>query len=118
MKSITTFDIVLMPFPFTDLSTTKRRPVLILHGYEWPKLPPHYLVAMVTSQTDALKFPEDVRLGQWQEAGLPKISLVRLGKLVTLDGSLLIKRLGRLSTTDQTAIKRMFKRHYGHLVSG
>ncbi len=115
MKSITAFELVLLPFPFTDLSTHKKRPALVLHRYDWPRLPNHFLVAMVTSQLDGLKLPEDVKVAHWKEAGLPKPSLVRLGKLVTLEGSLIIRKLGILNKEDQSAMRRMFKRHYGSL---
>ena len=115
MKSITTFDVVLLPFPFTNLSATKRRPALVLHRYDWPKLPDHFLVAMITSQLDGLKLPEDFLIQEWEKSGLPKPSLIRLGKLVTLDGSLLIKKLGTLSEGDQNRARKLLKKHYGEL---
>lgn len=51
---------------------------------------------MVTSQLSGLAFPGDTVLAKWTEAGLPKPSLVRLAKVVAVDGSLIRKKLGTL----------------------
>ena len=42
-------DLALVPFPFTDLKTTKKRPALVLAVIPSKILPTLYIVAMVTS---------------------------------------------------------------------
>ena len=48
-------------------------------------------------------------LVDWQKAGLPKLTLVRLAKVVTLDRKLAKRKLGRLLKTDQQSIMTKFK---------
>lgn len=86
-------DIVLLPFPFSDLSASKKRPVLIL---KTPNQQGDFLAIQITSQPgfdNALVLQQqDFALGL-----LPKISFVRPDKLVTLNTSLIVQRMGKLS---------------------
>jgi len=72
-------------------------------------LPEHYIIAMVTSQLTGLPFPGDTLLVKWREAGLPKPSLVRLAKVVTIELSLIRKKLGALHAADRKTIRRHFR---------
>ena len=89
-------DIVLIPFPFTDLTGVKNRPALILVETD-----SDITVSFITTQ---VKWEEefDVRLEPTNENGLKKTSLIRLSKLSTIDKDLVIGRLGRL--TDQEIV--------------
>ena len=86
-------DIVLLPFPFTDLSANKKRPVLILKA---PNFQGDFLAVPITSlsgyENSLALQQDDFTLGL-----LPKISFVRPDKLVTLNKSLVIQRIGKLS---------------------
>jgi mRNA interferase MazF len=113
---MTPFDLVLLPFPFTDLRTTRQRPCVILSAFQPRGLTEHYVVAMVTSQLSGLAFPGDTVLVKWSEAGLPKPSLVRLAKVVTVDGALIRKKLGTLQETDRKVMRRQFRQVFSELV--
>lgn len=86
-------DIVLLPFPYSDLSASKKRPVLIL---KTPNQHGDFLAIQITSQAgfdNALVLQQqDFALGL-----LPKISFARPDKLVTLSTSLIVQRMGKLS---------------------
>lgn len=116
MKSITPFDIVLVPFPFTSLTILKKRPALVLATVHPAKLPGHLVVAMITSQLDGVSFPNDVLLKEWGKAGLPKPSLVRLSKIVTLEESMIQKTIGKLTKKDEPLVRSEFKRLFCALV--
>lgn len=113
MKSTTLFDVILVPFPFADLSTKKRRPCLVLARVTPKRLPRHFVVCMVTSQLDGVAFEHDHVLRDYAAAGLPKPSLVRVAKLVTIEETLLLKRLGALSKADRASVGRNVEALFG-----
>lgn len=52
-----------------------------------------HLCAMMTSQVKGLSFPQDITINDWKNANLPKATLVRLAKVVTLEKTLIKKLL-------------------------
>jgi len=84
-------DIVLIPFPFTDLSGIKNRPALILVDGE-----SDIIVSFITTQ---LKWQEDfdVKIEPSSSNGPKRISLLRLSKLATIDKEMVIGKLGNVA---------------------
>lgn len=93
-------DIVLIPFPFTDLSGSKNRPALILISGK-----ADITLAFISTQIKN-KETTDILLEPSFENGLKKDSVVRLSKLATLDKDLAIGRLGRI---DEATVKQVNK---------
>ncbi len=86
-------DIVLIPFPFSDLSGAKNRPAVILIETD-----EDVTVAFITTQVKwATEF--DVLLQPSELNGLKKVSLIRLNKLATIDKELVIGLLGYMDKT-------------------
>jgi len=87
--------IVVVPFPFTDLSLIKRRPALILHETKYD-----IVVAYISSVMPPVISPEDVLIPQSRPSfvgtGLLSDSVIMLDKLVTLEKSLIIRTLGEV----------------------
>jgi mRNA interferase MazF len=108
--NIESYDIVLVPFPFSDLSSKKQRPCLVLASYRPRSLPSHLVVAMITSQIKKPHFPFDVVLRDYESAKLPLPSLVRIGKIVTIDTTIVKKKLGSLTEVDRKSIRNEFKK--------
>ena len=102
------WDIVAVPFPFTDRSIQKKRPALVLSQEEFNQQG-HTLLAMITSTT--LRWESDSPISEPASAGLSTPCVVRL-KLFTLDNRLILRRLGALSRADQehvaAALRRLF----------
>ena len=69
----------------------------------------------MTSQLDSITFPYDVKVKDWKTSNLPKPTLVRLSKLVTLDSQLVRKTIGRLTPQDQQTIKKNFSKIFNSL---
>ena len=84
-------DIVLVPFPFTDLSATKNRPALVLISED-----ADVTLAFITTRRYWEK-EWDLYLEPSAENGLKKESIVRLAKITTLDKELILGRLGTIS---------------------
>ncbi|AIE74293.1 MULTISPECIES: type II toxin-antitoxin system PemK/MazF family toxin, partial [unclassified Synechocystis] len=88
-------DIVLVPFPFSDLSQTKLRPAVILwvdsQGQD-------VTVCFISSRNIDQISPEEVALipedPEFSETGLKVASKIRVTKIVTIDRKLLQRRLG------------------------
>lgn len=103
MAAYNRFDVVKVPFPFTDRKASKTRPALVLSGAKLFNAPAaHSVMAMITSAGHA-PWPLDVAISDLAGAGLPAPSMIRM-KLFTLDNRLILKRLGKLGSRDQRAV--------------
>jgi len=103
-------EVALVRFPFTDLAAAKKRPALVLARVARSPRNRLAIVAMITSQVEALKLDGDVLLADWKAAGLLHPSLLRLAKVATVDEQLIDKTIGRLSTRDLGAGRDAFHR--------
>jgi mRNA interferase MazF len=103
------WDIVRVPFPYTDRPVRQRRPALIVAipgmqaqlGFLW--------VLMITS-ADNRGWPGDVLVSDHPDAGLPVQSLVRTEKIATVDGRD-AERIGRLPEANRQPVTRQLRRH-------
>jgi mRNA interferase MazF len=87
--------------PFTAGTASKRRPILVL----W--LDAADLVAAAVTSA-APRFVTDVALADWKASGLRVPSTVRLSRLDCLEQSLLIARIGMISSRDAQVIKQIW----------
>ncbi len=87
-------DIVLITFPFTDLSGKKLRPAVVLAQNS-----SDFTVSFITTQV-GWQEETDLIVQPHPENGLRRTSLIRTGKIATLDRSLAKGLLGKLSTTE------------------
>ena len=102
MTSFEFGDIVLVPFPFTDQSTTKQRPAVVVSASTYNAERPDLIVMAVTSQVRA-ENRFDIPLQHWQSARLIKPSVVK-PVIATIERRLVIKKLGRLVETDRQTL--------------
>ncbi|WP_221901377.1 type II toxin-antitoxin system PemK/MazF family toxin [Bathymodiolus platifrons methanotrophic gill symbiont] len=94
------FDIVKVPFPFTDKLASKNRPALIISSTKsFNNKIEHSVMAMITSAKQS-DWPLDTVITDINAAGLPVASLIRL-KLFTLDHRLVRGVLGKLRVLSQ-----------------
>ena len=95
-------DVVLLPIPFTDLSSHKVRPAIVVgHG----SFPGDLFVVPVTSQLAHADFP----LIDWAAAGLNVRSAVK-GQLATVEDRLVRKVVGQISPADQATLDEHLRR--------
>lgn len=108
MASFERFDVVRVPFPFTDRQADKNRPALVVSNRAAFNRPAgHSVMAMITSAGHA-PWPLDVPIGDLKGAGLPAPSIVRF-KLFTLDHRLLRGTLGRLAEKDRAKVQKAMR---------
>lgn len=90
-------EIVHAAFPFTDLTTSKRRPCLVLARCDSPS---DFLVAFITASPTSPRSAHAVAIDpthpNWRGTGLKRPSLIRADKLTTLHLSVISGAIGIL----------------------
>lgn len=99
-------DLVLVPFPFTDQSATKRRPAVVVSSAAYHRTRPDLLIMAVTSQQPSTLSVGEVQVQDWRGAGLLKPSVLK-PVITTIDPALVLKKLGQLTSTDQAALRQV-----------
>jgi mRNA interferase MazF len=107
MPTYKPFDVVVVPFPFTDRTTTKKRPALVLSSELFNSGIGHSVMAMITTASHSA-WPLDVGITNLDVAGLKSSSIIRM-KLFTIDHALIQKQIGHLSMQDQKSVGSSLK---------
>ncbi|HCC83509.1 TPA: hypothetical protein DEP96_01515 [Candidatus Uhrbacteria bacterium] len=95
-------DIVLIPFPFSDLSGHKVRPGLVLYEQKGGE---DFIVVFISSVKQAKLGNFDVRIKASQTNGLKADSFIRTDKIATLQKKIVLGELGKLETTAYKLVK-------------
>jgi mRNA interferase MazF len=105
-------DVILVPFPFTDQSTTKRRPAVVVSSDTYHRERPDLVILAVTSQVRPAAGLGEVAVAKWKEAGLLKPSVLK-PVLATIERSLVLRKLGRLEEEDRRELRELLRRILG-----
>ena len=97
-------DIVLVPFPFTDQSATKKRPAVVISSNAYQDTRPDLIIMAVTSQVRSTSAIGEMHIRGWKGAGLIKPSVVK-PVITTIEASLVLRRLGRLELQEQQTLR-------------
>ena len=89
-------DIVLIPIPFTDLTTTKKRPVLVMSSDYYNDTADDIIVVAITSNVDEKPYNVSLTSDDLVEGELLKNSCIKSDKLYTLAQSIVIKKFGHV----------------------
>lgn len=101
-------DVVLVPFPFSDLSTIKVRPAVVISGSLYQTTEPDLILAALTSKVGTATGPFDYVLNDWQKAGLRSPSALK-PVLLTLQPTRVIYTIGTLDSADLTAVEQRLR---------
>ena len=107
MLSTTTFrrgDVVLVPFPFTDLTGNSQRPALVISDDPYHQTTDDIIIALITGRISTARRAGDHTILDWQSAGLLRPSKVR-ARLATIDGRIVVRGLGHMPATDMSAFE-------------
>ena len=106
-------DVVLVPFPFTDQTASKKRPAVVISSDGYHERRPDVIVMAVTSQilrpAGAIG---EVLISDWQGAGLPKASLIK-PVIATIEQGLILRKLGSLQGSDVQALRSALRQVIG-----
>jgi mRNA interferase MazF len=103
------WDVVTVPFPFTDKLAVKKRPALVLSNTAFNRSDKTVL-AMITTRGHR-PWPGDSEIEEYFEAGLNLQCQVRL-KIFTIDNRLLLKKIGHLAEIDSNKVKNHLHQHF------
>ena len=92
-------DVVLVPFPFTDQTATKKRPSVVVSSAAYNKTRPDVILMAITGRLSGYSRIGEVSVSDWKSAGLLKASTIK-PILTTIEKSLIIRTLGHLRQED------------------
>lgn len=102
-RAFSPFDVVVVPFPYSDRLAEKRRPAIVVSASQLAAKFGLVWLAMVTS-ADNRRWDGDVDVSDLTLAGLPAPSFVRPTKIATVDSHRVLQRIGRLAVKDARAV--------------
>ncbi|MFA6530224.1 MAG: type II toxin-antitoxin system PemK/MazF family toxin [Candidatus Micrarchaeia archaeon] len=90
-------DIVFVPFPFSDQSGIKKRPVLIISNDSFNQNSQDVIACGITSNIDNEHYTVLIKEEDWKD-GYYSESCVKVASVFTLDKKIILKRIGRLGS--------------------
>jgi mRNA interferase MazF len=98
-------DVVLVPFPFTSQTASKKRPAVVVSKRAYNETRPDLIVMAVTSQLRRSPELGETWVPAWEASGLLKPSAIK-PVFATLEQRLVLRQLGALTTADQAALRK------------
>jgi mRNA interferase MazF len=92
-------DIVLVPIPFTDLSSQKRRPVIVISNDAYQHATTDMIVVAMTSNPTRVDYGFVIDSSDLERGRLNRPGIVRVDKVYTLSESLIAANFGRVNST-------------------
>ncbi len=108
MPSFSKNEVILVRYPFSDLTAAKVRPAIVVSE---PHPSEDSLIVPLTSKTTGLRTGEFM-LADWTVAGLNLPSALKRG-IYTIHSSLVLKSVGRLSSRDSDQVQRSLRAWLG-----
>lgn len=106
--------VILVPFPFTDLSENKVRPAVVLSSSLKGE---DVVVAFISSQKSKKFQLLDIKISSSDEAfsktGLKADSIIKIGKIATLDKKIILGELGQIHKNTEKEIDKKIKILFG-----
>lgn len=106
------WDIVLLTYPFTDLTATKVRPAVVVSQTFYNQTSQDAVFILITTNV-ARRSAFDVIVSkahsEFHQTGLRHDSAIRIDKIFTLNKKLAAKTLGRLETQLQKAVEKQLR---------
>ena len=107
-------DIVLVSFPFTDLTSSKVRPAVIISADPQGDDIVIAFISSVTSKPLAkTEFSLTSKNSGFSSTGLKKDSVFKMGKLLTVSSVLVLRRLGRITPAIHKELDNLLKKALG-----
>lgn len=102
-------EIVLIPIPFTDLSSQKRRPVIIVSNDAYNAKSDDIVVVAMTSNPSSVDYSFTITAAELEKGTLNRPSKIRVDKIYTLSQSIIVKTFGQVNTKTLERIRQTLK---------
>lgn len=102
-------DIVLIPIPFTDLSSQKRRPVVVISNDAYNRKTSDIIVVAMTSNPATVDYGFTVTSSDLEKGTLNRPGKMRVDRIYTLSQSIVVKTFGRVNAATLDRIRKMLQ---------
>lgn len=102
-------DIVLIPVPFTDLTSKKRRPVIVLSNDDYNRRTRDIVVVALTSRPEKTPYSFQLQTSDLEHGRLNRPGQVRVDKIYTLSQSIIVKTFGRVNSRTVQRIRALIR---------
>ncbi len=99
--------IVLIPVPFTDLSSQKKRPVVIISSDDYNRTGLDVIVVAMTSRPAVAPYGFQITTTDLIQGSLNRPGTVRVDKVYTLAKAIIVKNFGKVSPAVIERIRRL-----------
>lgn len=100
-------DVLLINVPFTDLTSTKKRPVMVISNNHYNSKTQDIVIVAITSNISSLPYATVLDVGDMANGTLPAKSIIRADKIYTLSQSIVIKKIGDVKTEILDAVNKV-----------
>ena len=90
-------DILLVPFPFSDQSGRKVRPVIVVSNKEFNEHSEDLLVVGITSNISKDKYTLSLNNKDLEEGKLFSVCCIKTENILKVDKELIIKKIGKIN---------------------
>jgi mRNA interferase MazF len=104
MTSYNFGEVVLVAFPFTDQTTNKKRPAVVISSDVYNAEYPDRILMGITGKVSSSQKVGDIIITDWRSAGLLKASMIK-PVITTIEKQVILKKLGRLQDVDIQSLK-------------
>ena len=99
-------DILLIPIPFTDLSSQKRRPVIVISNDQYNRKTNDIIVVAMTSNPQVTDYSLSITSSDLVEGALNRPGKIRVDKIYTLSQTIVAKTFGQVDDRTLSRIRR------------
>ncbi len=107
-------EIILVPFPYSDLSASKRRPALVVSNNTYNNQFSDVVVCVITSNLFKDKFSIDLVNEDLETGLLPETSVIKCHKLFTIEQSKIIKRFSTIKKKKFDEVTKVLQKLFSH----
>jgi mRNA interferase MazF len=99
-------DILLIPIPFTDLASQKRRPVIVISNDQYNRKTSGMIVVAMTSNPQLTDYSLSITSSDLVEGALNRPGKIRVDKIYTLSQAIVAKTFGQVDDKTLSRIRR------------